>query len=79
MEVGFMPRGKKKSALQTIEEQIQKIDADITKYQRKIDDLEARKKDLLDAKKRQEIDSLYIKIQQSGKSIDDVMNFLDLK
>lgn len=74
-----MPRGKKKSALQTIEEQIQKIDADITKYQRKIDDLEARKKDLLDAKKRQEIDSLYIKIQQSGKSIDDVMNFLDLK
>lgn len=74
-----MPRGKKKSALQTIEEQIQKIDADITKYRRKIDDLEARKKDLLDAKKRQEIDSLYIKIQQSGKSIDDVMNFLDLK
>lgn len=71
-----MPRGKKKSALQTIEEQIQKIDADVLKYQGKIKELEAKKNMLLDAKKRQEIDALYAKIKQSGKSINDVIGFL---
>lgn len=71
-----MPRGKKKSALQTIEEQIQKIDADVLKYQGKIKELEAKKNMLLDAKKRQEIDALYAKIKQSGKSINDVIDFL---
>ncbi len=38
-----MPRGKKKTALQTIEEQIQKTDADIAKYQDKIKELETEK------------------------------------
>ena len=72
-----MPRGKKKTAIQSIEEQILKIDADIAKYQEKIKSLQVKKNGLLDAKKKQEIDSLYIKIQASGKSLDDVINFLD--
>ena len=72
-----MPRGKKKTAIQSIEEQIWKIDADIAKYQEKIKALQVKKNGLLDAKKKQEIDSLYIKIQASGKSLDDVINFLD--
>lgn len=72
-----MPRGKKKTAIQSIEEQIGKIDADIAKYQEKIKALQVKKNGLLDAKKKQEIDSLYIKIQASGKSLDDVINFLD--
>lgn len=74
-----MPRGKKKSAIQTIEEQIRKIDADVLKYQGKIKDLEAKKNMLLDAKKKQEIDELYTKIQQSGKSVEDVVDFLTRK
>ena len=74
-----MPRGKKKSALQTIDEQIQKIDADIEKYQGKIKDLETKKKILLDSRKRQEIESLYSKIQASGKSIEDILNVLGEK
>lgn len=72
-----MPRGKKKSALQTIEEQIQKADADIDKYQAKIKDLETKKKILLDSRRRQEIESLYDKVQASGKSIDDILKTLD--
>lgn len=72
-----MPRGKKKTAIQSIEEQIGKIDADIAKYQEKIKALQVKKNGLLDAKKKQEIDSLYIKIQASGKSLDDVINYLD--
>lgn len=71
-----MPRGKKKTAIQTIEEQIRKIDADIAKYQEKTKELEAKKDSLEDAKKKQEIDSLYTKIQESGKSINDVIDFL---
>ena len=71
-----MPRGKKKSALQTIEEQIQKIDADVLKYQGKIKELEAKIIMLLDAKKRQEIDAIYAKIYQIGNSINDVIGFL---
>lgn len=74
-----MPRGKKKTAIQTIEEQIQKTDADILKYQEKIKELEAKKSSLTDAKKKQQISSLYSKIQESGKSIDDVIGFLEKK
>lgn len=74
-----MPRGKKKTALQTIEEQIQKIDADVTKYQEKIKGLQMKKNSLLDTKKKQEMDSLYLKIQTSGKSIGEVIGFLDEK
>lgn len=72
-----MPRGKKKSALQTTEEQIQKIDASIEKYQDKVKELETKRKILLDSRKRQEIESLYDKIQASGKSIDDILKVLD--
>lgn len=79
MEVAFMPRGKKKTPLQTIEDQIQKADADIAKYQDKIKELEMKKNSLMDAKKKQQIDSLYVRIQGSGKTIDDVMNFLEQK
>lgn len=74
-----MPRGKKKSALQAIEEQIQKIDTEIDKYQAKIKDLETKKKILLDSQKRQEIESLYTKIQASGKSIEDIIKVLEEK
>jgi phage shock protein A len=79
MEVATMPRGKKKTAIQTIEEQIQKADADMAKYREKIKELEAKKNSLTDAKKKQEIDSLYARIQGSGKSIDDVISFLEHK
>lgn len=71
-----MPRGKRKSALQASEEQIEKINGDIAKYQAKIKDLEAKKKAMLDTKKQQEVEDLYAKIQQSGKSIKDVMELL---
>ncbi len=74
-----MPRGKKKTAIQTIEEQIQKTDADIMKYKEKIKELEAKKNSLTDAKKKQEINSLYDRIQESGKSVDDIIGFLEKK
>lgn len=72
-----MPRGKRKNALQTIDGQIEKINADIDKYQAKIKDLELKKKILLDSRKRAEVEALYAKIQASGKSIDDILKVLE--
>lgn len=65
MEVAGMPRGKKKTAIQTIEEQIQKTDADILKYQEKIKELEAKKSSLTDAKKKAA--NQFTLFQNSGK------------
>jgi phage shock protein A len=74
-----MPRGKKKSALQNIEEQIEKIDSDIEKCQDKIDELKSKKKELLDSKEHAELEALYAKVKASGKTIDDVLNALESK
>lgn len=71
-----MPRGKRKTALQVSEEEIEKINADVAKYQAKIKNLEEKKKALLDTRKQQEVEALYAKIKQSGKSIDDIMELL---
>lgn len=72
-----MPRGKKRTALQVIDEQIQKVDADIEKYQAKIKGLETKKQELLKQKKESEINTLYEKIQASGKSVEDLLSALD--
>ncbi|MVB10238.1 hypothetical protein CAFE_09160 [Caprobacter fermentans] len=67
-----MPRGKKKTALETFNEQIEKIDAQISTHQDKLNELKAQKKDLLEQRKKSEVEMLYQKIQESGKSIDEV-------
>ena len=72
-----MPRGKKRTALQVIDEQIQKVDADIEKHQAKIKGLETKKQELLKQKKESEINTLYEKIQASGKSVEDLLSALD--
>lgn len=72
-----MPRGRKKSPLQTWKEQISKIDDEIAKHEDKIKQLESRKKELLDLKKKQELNELYTKIKESGKTVDEVLKLLD--
>lgn len=74
-----MSRGKKRTALQVIDEQIQKVDADIEKYQAKIKGLETKKQELLKQKKESEINTLYEKIQASGKSVEDLLEALQEK
>lgn len=68
-----MPRGKKKTALESFNEQIEKIDAQILTHQDKLNELKAQKKDLQEQKKKSEVEMLYQKIQESGKSIDEVL------
>ncbi len=74
-----MPRGKKKTALESIAEQLTQIDAQIQAEQEKLKGLEATRKELLDQKKKQEIDDLYAKIKASGKSVEEIISVLEKK
>lgn len=71
-----MPRGKKKTIQESFQEKAEKIDAQILAHQDKISELQALKKDLLEQKKKSEVEMLYQKIQESGKSIDEVMSLI---
>ncbi len=76
-EAFVMPRGKKKTAVESFNEQIEKIDAMILTHQDKLNELKAQKKDLLEQKKKSEVEMLYQKIQESGKSIDEVISMFE--
>ena len=74
-----MPRGKKKTIQETYAERIEKIDAQIQNHQDKIRELQAQKKDLLEQKRKSEVELIYQKIQESGKSIEEVITMFDQK
>lgn len=74
-----MPRGVKKTAQETYSEQLEKIDAQIKTHKDKISQLESRKKELTEQKKKDEIEMLYQKIQASGKSVGEILTILDQK
>lgn len=74
-----MPRGKRKTTLESITEQLTQIDTQIQAEQEKLKSLEEKKKELLELKKKQELDDLYTQIQASGKSIEDVISILNNK
>ena len=74
-----MPRGKKKTALESITEQLSQIDTQIQEQEEKLKDLEAKKKELLNLKKQQELENLYTQIKASGKSVEDVISILNSK
>lgn len=72
-----MPRGKKKTVQETFAQKIEKIDAQIKNHQDKLGALQAQKKELLEQKKRTEVEQIYQKIQESGKSIDEVLKMFE--
>ena len=74
-----MPRGKRKTALESITEQLTQIDAQMQAEHDKLKSLEAKKKELLDLQKKQELDDLYSKIKASGKSVEEVLAVLNNK
>lgn len=67
-----MPRGKRKTALEAITEQLKQKDIQIQEAKDKLKVLEDDRKALLEQKKKQELDDLYQKIQESGKSVEEV-------
>lgn len=75
----MMPRGKRKPALQTIGEKIAKIDFELENHKKKISSLQAEKKNLLEREKNLQMEALFDTVQESGKSLDDIINFVKVK
>ena len=71
-----MPRGRKKVTPETLEQQISSLDAEIESYQQKIREAKDKRKELVEQKKKQDLEMLYSTIQNSGKSVDEVLQLL---
>lgn len=71
-----MPRGKRKTALEAITEQLKQKDIQIQEAKDKLKVLEDDRKALLEQKKKQELDALYQKIQESGKTVEEIFETL---
>ena len=71
-----MPRGVRKTALESITEQLAQLDTQIQAEQEKLKGLKAKKNELLELKKKQELEDLYAKIQESGKTVEEVLEAL---
>jgi hypothetical protein len=55
------------------EEEIQKLDMQITKWKNTIKELEEEKERLLNEKREKEVGVLYEAVRSSGKSVDDII------
>lgn len=74
-----MPRGKRKPALQKVEEQIAAIDSEIQDYKTKINELQDQKKGFLEQQKKLQLEELYSTIQESGKSVEEILKLAEAK
>lgn len=72
-----MPRGKKKTIQDAINEQLAKINSRLENYQEKIDELKSKRDDLLKQKQEQELLELSAKIKASGKTVDEVLKAIE--
>lgn len=70
-----MPRGRK-PVLESLETKLTTIDAEIETYKNKISSLQAEKKALLDKQKKMELEALYKAVQESGKSVDEIIKLV---
>lgn len=66
---------RKKSA-QSIDAEIQKVQADMTKLQERYDKLAEKLKQLQEEKRKQEADMIMNAYLKSGKSLNELLTFL---
>ena len=67
----------RKRSTETIEAEINKVKADMSRLQEKYDKLADKLKDLQDQKRRLEADVIMDAYLKSGKSFDEIMTFLN--
>lgn len=72
-----MPRGKRKTSLQKVEEQLANIDSEIKIHKNKISELQTQEKSLREQKKKLQLEELYNTIQSSGKSVDEILKLVN--
>lgn len=70
-----MARGQRK----TIDDQIAVLDEQIAKVQTKMDALLEQRKELEQKKREDALGHLYDMIQDSGKSVEDIMSMINIK
>lgn len=70
-----MARGQRK----TIDDQIAVLDEQIAKVQSKMDALLEQRKGLEQKKREDNLGQLYDMIQESGKSVEDIMSMINVK
>lgn len=68
-----MARGKKNL---TLLERIELTEAEIKTKEEELKDLKAKKKSLLDQKKKEDMEEIYQIVVQSGKSVDEVRKLI---
>lgn len=68
-----MPRGVKRY---TLEEKIERNQNEINAIQSRLSELQIERESLLEEQKHTEIDKLYYAIQQSGKTVDEVIQMI---
>lgn len=56
--------------------EIMKVEAQITRWKKTIIELEEKRKELLNAKREAEINTLYDAMLRSGKTVNDVLSLL---
>ena len=66
-----MPRGVRKAVC--YEEELMKIDAQITQWQNTIEELRRSRKQLLEEKERAEMQELYRIVKESGKTPSEIL------
>jgi len=68
-----MPRGVR-NPIKTINDQIAEIEEKIVYYQKRINNLSAKKKELLASREKAEMDALYKAVKQSGKTPSELLS-----
>jgi len=53
---------------------ISEVEEKIVRYGKRIEAFQQEREDLMDAKKKEEMESLYNKVLSSGKSVDEIIN-----
>lgn len=71
-----MPRGRKKKENLTIEQQIEKINAEIQELNEQIKVKKTAIKDLEKQRKKEMLSTLVDAVEKSGKSVEEVLEML---
>lgn len=66
----------RKSKTLTVSEQLEKIEISISEKEKELKELKVEKKRLLDEKKKEDMEELYLAVKNSGKTIEEIKAML---
>lgn len=66
----------RKSKTLTVSEQLEKIEISISEKEKELKELKVEKKRLMDEKKKEDMEELYVAVKNSGKTIEEIKAML---